>query len=256
MMTIVAIFLAVAALKIWLAWYNAPARVGARGERRVAECLSSGLSQDYRVINDIYLPLPDGTTTQIDHVVVSRYGIFVIETKTYSGWIFGDEKSSQWTQTIYRKKSRFQNPIRQNYRHICALADCHGVPKTIFRGMVVFNGSCEFKTAMPPDVTWRRGAVKHIQSYSEKLLKDKEVADIASAIREWADSITEDRRKAHVANLHKRHSAVSIKEGVPNCPYCGKPMVMRKNRRSGDLFYGCPEYPTCKGIIRISSAME
>ena len=62
----------------------------------------------YRVFNDVVLPRPDGKgTTQIDHVVVSPFGIFVIETKNYGGWIFGDEDSRYWTQTIYGKKSRF-----------------------------------------------------------------------------------------------------------------------------------------------------
>ena len=252
MTTIVLILLAGIALKVWLAWYNAPARVGARGERRVSECLKTGLPQDYHVINNIYLPLPDGTTTQIDHVVVCCHGVFVIETKTYSGWIFGDGKSAQWTQSIYRKKSRFQNPIRQNYRHICALADCLGIPKTFLMGMVVFNGDCKFKTEMPPEVMRRGSAVKYILSYSERLLKDKEVLDIASAISEWSDSIGEARRKAHVANLKKRHSAVSMKDGVPNCPYCGKQMAMKKPRKGGDAFYGCPAYPKCKGIVKIS----
>jgi hypothetical protein len=64
-----------------------------------------------------------GSTTQIDHVLVSVYGIFVIETKNMKGWIFGDERSAQWTQSIFGKKSRFQNPLRQNYRHVKALAE-------------------------------------------------------------------------------------------------------------------------------------
>ena len=56
--------------------------------------------------------------TQIDHIVISQWGIFVIETKTYSGWVFGDAKSAQWTVSHFRRKDRFQNPLRQNYKHI------------------------------------------------------------------------------------------------------------------------------------------
>ena len=61
------------------------------------------------------------TELQIDHVVVSIYGIFVIETKNYSGWIFGDENSQYWAQVIYKTKNRFYNPILQNRGHIKAL---------------------------------------------------------------------------------------------------------------------------------------
>jgi len=58
--------------------------------------------KQYAVFHDLYLPRPDGKgTAQIDHVVVSPFGIFVIETKNMAGWIFGDERSRQWTQSIY-----------------------------------------------------------------------------------------------------------------------------------------------------------
>ena len=55
---------------------------------------------EYHLMNNITLPFKDGTT-QIDHILVSRYGIFVIETKHYKGWIFGDENSKNWTQVLY-----------------------------------------------------------------------------------------------------------------------------------------------------------
>ena len=142
-------FFLVIALKLFFLWWNSPKRKGQRGEKLVAGRLRKGLPEEYLILNDIYLPLPDGTTTQIDHVVVSQYGVFVVETKTYSGWIFGDEKSKEWTQSIYRKKSRFQNPIRQNYRHICALSDSLGIDKSYFHGVVAFTGDCTFKTDMP-----------------------------------------------------------------------------------------------------------
>lgn len=237
---------------VWWMGHNTPERVGARGERRVAETLQCKLPCEYHVINGIYLPLPDGTTTQIDHVVVSRYGIFVVETKTYSGWIFGDEKSAQWMQTIYHKKSRFQNPIHQNYRHLCALSNCLGIPRRFFKNLVVFNGNCTFKTKVPPNVMRRSSLAKHILSYSVILLKEKEVSDVLSALSKWSDSIGEDRRKAHVANLKKRHSAVFMRDSIPNCPYCGKQMVLRKNRKTGKHFYGCSTYPNCKGTIKIA----
>ena len=155
----------VVTLKVFLLWWNSPKQKGARGERRVAQRLRDGLPEEYRIMNDVYLPLPDGTTTQIDHIVVSQYGIFVVETKTYSGWIFGEEGSREWTQSIYRKKSRFQNPIRQNYKHICALADNLGIDKSYFHGVVAFSGDCTFKTEMPPGVVYSRGAADYIRSF-------------------------------------------------------------------------------------------
>ena len=100
MPTLITVIIFVLAVKLFFAWYFSPKQRGIRGERAVAAKLRANLPAEYIVLNDLYLPLPDGTTTQIDHVVVSQYGIFVVETKTYSGWIFGEEKSAKWSQSI------------------------------------------------------------------------------------------------------------------------------------------------------------
>lgn len=62
-----------------------------------------------------------------------RYGIFVIETKNYKGWIYGSERDRQWTQVIYKRKERFQNPLRQNCRHTKVLSELTGIPHNLFK---------------------------------------------------------------------------------------------------------------------------
>ena len=240
----------VVALKVFLLWWNSPKQKGARGERLVAGRLRKGLPDEYLMLNDVYLPLPDGTTTQIDHIVVSQYGIFVVETKTYAGWIFGDEKSPEWTQSIYRKKSRFQNPMRQNYRHICALADNLGIDKSYFHGVVAFTGDCTFKTDMPEGVVYSRNAADYIRSFGQPLIKSGQVGEVASVIAEWQGTLSDGQIKGHVSNLKKRHSAVREGE-APLCPYCGGEMVLRKRKGDGKSFYGCKSYPKCRGIVNV-----
>ena len=96
-----------------------------RGEVLVRNALINQLpAKEWHLLNNITLKLENGTT-QIDHILVSRYGVFVIETKHYKGWIFGDEKSKQWTQVIYQIKHRFQNPLHQNYKHLKAVFEFH-----------------------------------------------------------------------------------------------------------------------------------
>ena len=237
-------------LRIFLLWWNSPKQKGKRGEKLVAGRLRKGLPDEYRILNDIYLPLPDGTTTQIDHIVVSQYGVFVVETKTYSGWIFGDEKSKEWTQSIYRKKSRFQNPMRQNYKHICALADNLGIDKSYFRGVVAFTGDCTFKTDMPEGVVYSRRAAEYIRGFGQPIIKAEQVGEVASVIAEWQGTLSEGQIRGHVDNLKKRHSAV--REGdAPRCPYCGGEMVLRKRKGDGKSFYGCKSYPKCRGIVNV-----
>ena len=74
----------------------------------------------YFPLHNVTLTTPDGST-QIDHVIVSRFGIFAIETKNMQGWIFGSERQAEWTQKIFKRSFRFQNPLRQNYKHTRAL---------------------------------------------------------------------------------------------------------------------------------------
>ena len=91
------------------------------GEVLVRKALTNNLPKEsWHLLNNVTLKIDNGTT-QIDHVLVSRLGVFVIETKHYKGWIFGDEKSREWTQVIWGRKYRFQNPLHQNYRHLKAV---------------------------------------------------------------------------------------------------------------------------------------
>ena len=245
-----AIFLVIV-LKLFFWWWNSPKQKGKRGEKLVAGRLRKGLPEEYLILNDIYLPLPDGTTTQIDHIVVSQYGVFVVETKTYSGWIFGDEKSKDWTQSIYHKKSRFQNPMRQNYKHICALADNLGIDKSYFIGVVAFTGDCTFKTEMPDGVVYSRRAADYIRSHNTPMINPGQIDELTSAIAEWQGTLSEKQIDRHVANLQKRHS--SVREGdAPLCPYCGGRMVLRARKKDGAKFYGCASYPACRGVVNIA----
>ena len=195
------------ALCVFAAWYNAPARLGKRGEERVTLHLQNELPENALILNDIYLPLADGSTTQIDHIVILESGIFVIETKTYSGWIFGRANDLKWTQTIYQKKSTFQNPIRQNALHINTLAKTLGLSHELLTGVVVFAGDCEFKTEMPPGVVFARDAASYISSFTQPKIPALRIPEIAAAITAWQSTVTDTQRTSHVSNLKKRHES-------------------------------------------------
>jgi len=154
----------------------------------------------YHLIPDVMLPTPDGTT-QIDHVIVSRYGIFVLETKAYKGWIFGSERDAQWTQQIFRHKERFQNPLRQNYKHTKTLADLTGIPEEYFKSLVVFVGDCTFKTEMPANVVYMGGFVGYIKGFQTQIIKDEQVPEVVAAITAWAGTVTAKQKAGHVAHV-------------------------------------------------------
>ncbi|MBM4144564.1 MAG: nuclease [Lentisphaerae bacterium] len=200
----------------------------------------------YHLIPNVILPTPDGTT-QIDHVIVSRYGIFVLETKTYKGWIYGDEREAQWTQVNFKRKDRFQNPLRQNYKHTKTLAELTGIPAECFKSLVVFVGDCTFKTDMPANVVYVGDFVRYIKGFQTPIIKDEQVSEIVSVIGEWAGTVTDKQKAGHIAHVREKKAPVSADAPAPACPRCGTTMTLRTSRKDGGQFWGCPKYPACRG---------
>ncbi|MCI5211859.1 MAG: NERD domain-containing protein, partial [Candidatus Electrothrix sp. ATG2] len=111
------------------------------GERIMRSCLTSycTYTKGAHVLNNVTLRFNEDTT-QIDHILITMRGILVVETKHYTGWIFGNARQKKWTQVIYKKKYRFQNPLHQNYKHILAVQQAlHFVPDTLVSGAIVFT---------------------------------------------------------------------------------------------------------------------
>ncbi|GGM32456.1 nuclease-related domain-containing protein [Pseudomonas asuensis] len=126
---------------ILVALFRAPHLKGWFGERRVSWVTRRRLDPSiYHLLNN--LTLPDGAgTTQIVHVLVSRYGMFVIETKNYSGWVFGRPHNSNGRSKFIATKAgfkiRFQNPLHQNYKHLKTLETTLGLRSEQLHGIVV-----------------------------------------------------------------------------------------------------------------------
>lgn len=161
-------------------------------------------SKIYTDINDVTLQTPTGTT-QIDHVIVSKFGIFVVETKNMSGWIFGSPNQPNWTQSLPGgKKFRFQNPLHQNYKHTKTLETFLGIDHEFIHSVVMFVGETKFKTPMPANVM-DRGFITYIKSKTSILFSDEEVERMVFAIRNGMMPKTEQTRREHVDSLQARH---------------------------------------------------
>jgi predicted RNA-binding Zn-ribbon protein involved in translation (DUF1610 family) len=209
----------------------------------------------YHELNNVTIPTQDGTT-QIDHVIVSRYGIFVIEAKNMNGWVFGNEKSTEWTQSFPGGKFRFQNPLRQNYRHTKCLSEFLCVDHNKLHSVVMFWGESTFKTPVPENVM-DTGYTSYIKSKTQVFFTDEEVEQIVMAIQTGKLPRTWSTHKAHVASLNARHSKTAEQIGrsnssVPICPLCGEAMLKRSAKRGtkiGNEFWGCSHFPQCRGIV-------
>ncbi|MFT6925861.1 MAG: restriction system protein [Psychromonas sp.] len=247
------LFLLIVVLKS--AWFK-----GVLGEFLVNFLLKTFLPKDqYTLIKNVTLPTDDGTT-QIDHIVVSKFGVFVIETKNMKGWIFGNAKQKQWTQKIFKYTGKFQNPLHQNYKHTQTLASCLAIPSEHIYSVIVFIGDSTFKTRMPENVTYARGCVEYIKSKHETHYTAEQVNEIVTAIE--AGRLTRGLKTnlQHIKHVKTIITAKQIPKVVVEhsdieqklCPKCGTVMILReakKGKNTGNQFWGCSNFPQCRTVI-------
>ena len=159
----------------------------------------------YRLLKNVTLPTED-STTQIDHIIASKYGIFIVETKNMKGRIFGCKDDKEWTLQIDSHKHKFQNPLRQNDRHAKVLEEILGLmPNRIF-SIIVFVGDSKFKTVMPENVTYAGGYIKYIKSKTDPLFGEFEVLDIVKKIEDYRLDPGLKNHNLHIQNLRNHHS--------------------------------------------------
>ena len=173
------------------------------GEQIVKVAVLSKLdAAQYRHFSNLIIPAPN-CTTQIDNIVVSPFGVFVIEAKYFQGWIFGGAKQEKWTHTLSRfEKYAFANPIRQNYGHIKALARLLRQPESRFHSVIVFaHRNCQLKTELPANVCLQHNFIEYIQSFTKNLIDDAALARIHAVLQQPEWQATEDKKAAHVERL-------------------------------------------------------
>lgn len=194
----------------------------------------------YRGFHDVIIPANNGTT-QIDHILVSPYGLFIVETKNKQGWIFGSGDQPTWTQSIYGKKYSFQNPLRQTFRQKKVLSEYLGLHESIIHTVIFFVGDCKFKTHLPDNVI-KSGLGRYIKQFKDRILSPQEIERIAGKLERHVSesSLTTGD---HVRSLRERHSSITV------CPKCGSNLIERTARTGpnvGSKFLGCENYPRCR----------
>jgi hypothetical protein len=181
-----------------------------RGEALLARTVGESFAHpEYHLMNHVTLQLKDGTT-QIDHILVSRFGVFVIETKDYKGWIFANPKQSQWTQVLFKKKFRFQNPMFQNIRHVRAVQDLLDfLPPDAIRPIVVFTGEAEFKTEVPQGVFSLRQLIDHLHEHRTEVMSVNRVQFCVGRLETARLAISKQTDVEHVRSLQRRHGGAA-----------------------------------------------
>lgn len=159
--------------------------------------------EDYTLLNDCTLPDAQGGTTQIDHILLSPFGIFIIETKNYTGWIFGTERQKTWTQKIYKKNYKFQNPLHQNYKHQKVLEKILEdlIDPEHLHSVIVFMPDCEFKTAMPANVFKGAKWTDYVKTFKEPVISEMKLKRIQRRVEKEVLERSWKTNRAHVEYL-------------------------------------------------------
>lgn len=220
----------------WLDFFDK----GKRGERLTERELKwvRFFGRGGKILRNVYVPKGDGQTSEIDVLYITEKGIFVFESKNYSGWIFGDEQSRYWTaMPPNREKNRFYNPIMQNKSHIKWLRKYIGDSIPLF-SIIVFSERCELKkvSAVSAEVIKRDymyHTVKKIWESTDSVLSEVEVNDIYEKL-------------LNLTNVDKKSKAEHIENIKNRCPRCGGELILRTSRKDGTQFYGCSNFPSCR----------
>ena len=217
-------------------YFAAPQGRGKLGEWKVARWIGKTVEGEQYVLND-YIIEENGKSSQIDHIVINASGVFVIETKNYSGRIYGSDNQLEWTQVLnYGKvKNKFYNPVKQNATHVYKI-------KQVIRHMPVYSivvflqnntENVDSKMILP---------LKYLQEYLHSGVQAFNKEQMESAYHILLERKSNINTKQHVENIRKQQT--DIEKGV--CPRCGGKLVQRSGTYGS--FFGCENYPKCKFV--------
>ena len=213
---------------------------GFMGEFWVKQELKKLPKDKYIILNDIMIKSSKGTH-QIDHIIISIYGIFVVEMKNYYGLITGEEHQNKWTQHLGKNKYYFNNPIYQNYGHIKALQELLNLSEDKFISIICISNQASLKIKAK-NVTQLDFVNDLIKSYNNEIIIE-DFSKIKNTIEQ--NNITDKEiRKNHIKNIKNTVKENNDKEKNMICPKCGGKLVER-NGKYGN-FIGCSNFPNCK----------
>jgi hypothetical protein len=220
-------------------FFHTPFMKGKVGEKVTSWRLKQAKCQKSIVIDNVIIPGDNNRTSQIDHILVSTKGIFVVETKNFVGKVYGREEDQEWLQVLKhgQVKNKFYSPVKQNLTHVYRLKELLGYDGRI-------NSCVVFVQADIDDV---KATVYTPWSLKEAINKDKEgvlsseqVDAYAKKIQEFKDKPIQTGRQ-HVQQI--KTTQKTIESGI--CPRCGGKLVLRHSKDGTRAFYGCSNYPKC-----------
>lgn len=229
--------------------------IGDFGEFRVSSFLADLPREEYKVYNDLLIR-NGGYTTQIDHIVISRYGVFVLETKNIHGKVYGSGKAEFWKQYLpdigykrygFTQEHQIRNPIWQNAGHIKTLRRLVFGNDIPIYGLVIFPDETELYVTAEQPVLAMRSVVPYIDGFQDVVLSSDQIGYFGNRLLEIVSTSISDR-KQHIENVYKNQERRNVAVASRICPLCGGKLVLRKGKYG--QFYGCSNYPKCNYTIQ------
>ncbi|RHV63125.1 MULTISPECIES: NERD domain-containing protein [Clostridia] len=220
-----------------------------------------------KVLRNVYIPKDNNETSEVDVLFITQKGIFVIESKNYSGWIFGNENQYKWTMMLPNKETySFYNPIKQNQTHMKWLKNYIGADIPLF-SLIVFSERCELKKVtvenqdiqvINRDRTY--ATVRDIWNKKEDILSNEEVKVVYQKLKKLTN-VTKEEKEIHIQDIKEKYDEISgdipitvTDEKAKSCPRCGSMLVLRtakKGTNAGKQFWGCSAFPKCRYVKNV-----
>ena len=208
MVSYILLFFLLYCYAIWMK-SRQPIMKGREGEALVAKTLKRLSTSDYSVLHNVMLRT--GTQlTQIDHIIISVYGISIIETKHYKGIIIGSDKQYYWQQRIGKKRFQLRSPIKQNIAHVLAVSQNLNLDQRVLIPMVVFTGQCTLRVHTKSHVLYLSQLMSTIRKYQTKSFTPDEVVQLTEQLRHL-NVDCKKTRKEHIKQINQKKKLIHEK---------------------------------------------
>lgn len=256
---------------------------GRLGEYMTYKNLRNWEKSGAKFLFNLYIPKGENETTEIDVLMITPKGLFVFESKNYSGWIFGSEYQRNWYQTLPQGRGRshkesFYNPIMQNRTHIQHLQILVGENIPMY-SVIIFSDRCTLKKvevkSQDIHVINRYDVMDTVASVCNRIqnvvLSERQITEIFDKLYPYTQ-VDSAVRVQHIANIQNKLNPIptepeagkqtdknataedhsgSVQSKVLICPKCGGTLILRtaaRGPKAGNRFYGCSNYPKCRYV--------
>lgn len=197
-------------------WRSVRNNKGRAGEYSVFQNLRSFENYGCKFLFNVYIPKKDGSTSECDVLLLTPKGIVSIESKNYSGWIFGNQKNQMWTETHKTRKDRFYNPIWQNAKHIASMKAVLGYPKFPIWNIVAFSNNCVFKnvtaTGSDAHVVHYRDLFPLVKSLLDNSVEQLDVEAVYEQLKPFTQ-VDEETKRKHDDTVREAQGKYSTTKG-------------------------------------------